>query len=355
VNFGTSKLEYLISLFPEKSSYDSNLLYKLATISYQSGNYSSADKLIKLAEPSSLTYLLQAKLAVREGNLEAALIFYQEVNKAHAALINTPAQSLEISEADLCHIKTEQALVYLKRGDFLKSMQTFYQAGNDYWLDIAYIAEKVLTLEELKTFVDSLPNTESKKPVTNKLRELLARRLLRNNEFEGTLEYFTKSKSKRIASRYINFYNDANKKTDKLSKAEALYKVAAISNHQGMEILAYEMFPDYAVYDGNHDLSRYLANKNDIKLSEIERVMQSYSASKKRYHYIYTATELALQSAVLLPHKSETYSAVLCNATKWIMNKDSVLAQEYYKLYLNNGAIFSWTADFGKKCPEPIF
>lgn len=53
-----------------------------------------------------------------------------------------------------CRIASEQAIVALKRDDYLQATALFYQAKDLYWADLAWVAENVLTLPELQTFVE---------------------------------------------------------------------------------------------------------------------------------------------------------------------------------------------------------
>jgi hypothetical protein len=90
----------------------------------------------------------------------------------------------------------EYGILELKRKDYQHALQVFYTAtdGFEYWGDVAHIAERVLTLDELKTFVDqytvavSQVDIDAAKKENNyfqripalELRAILARRLLRN-------------------------------------------------------------------------------------------------------------------------------------------------------------------------------
>ena len=51
----------------------------------------------------------------------------------------------------------ELAVMRLSQGEYRNSLQLLFPVAGTYWGDIIYIAERVLTVDELKTFVDGLP------------------------------------------------------------------------------------------------------------------------------------------------------------------------------------------------------
>ena len=45
----------------------------------------------------------------------------------------------------------------LSQGEYRDSLQLLFPVAETYWGDVIYIAERVLTVDELKAFVDGLP------------------------------------------------------------------------------------------------------------------------------------------------------------------------------------------------------
>ncbi len=91
----------------------------------------------------------------------------------------------------------------LNRGDYLQAMDLLYRGKALYWADVADVAERVLTVDELKGFVDKhAPAPTTLKPVNPddyggqqitpevQLRELLARRLMRVGRAPEAQAYF---------------------------------------------------------------------------------------------------------------------------------------------------------------------
>ena len=93
----------------------------------------------------------------------------------------------------VCRIHAEQAILALNRDDYLQAMWLMYQAKENYWPDVAHIAERVLTVNELIAFVDkyvpapspsdlNMPKNAGRESADARLRNLLARRLMRTGQ-----------------------------------------------------------------------------------------------------------------------------------------------------------------------------
>jgi hypothetical protein len=88
----------------------------------------------------------------------------------------------------------------LQRGDYLQAFDQLYRSNDIYWFDAATVAERVLTVDELKHYVDTQvpapPLTQQDRdnyvplPVAAKLRNLLGRRLLREARYDEAPAYF---------------------------------------------------------------------------------------------------------------------------------------------------------------------
>lgn len=134
---------------------------RLAALAYRAGNYSLAQTLLQDAPESGLSEWLKAKLALRAGDIPLATRHYARA----APLFTTdevwgsmnpesPYYHGDKVTIPSCRIASEQAIVALKRDDYLQATTLFYQAKDLYWADLAWVAENVLTLPELQTFVE---------------------------------------------------------------------------------------------------------------------------------------------------------------------------------------------------------
>jgi len=260
-----------------------------------------------------------------------------------------------------------------------------YRAGAYYWTDAAYVAERVLSIDELKAYVDAKVPASPAKPVTTntdgdgfvpsdpatQLRALLARRLLRSARFDEASVYFDNAELQG-KSRELVSARHASEQGGQIARARGFFAAAKLERSKGMELLGFEGDPDYLLYGGAFDLNSpftYDANYNavphpraDLKIigdytsdDERSRVAGSKAAPLARYHYRLNAVDDASKSADLLPPRTQAFAAVLCQATSWIIDREPALAQNVYTRYLKQGALVPWGASFGRTCPEPDF
>ena len=61
------------------------------------------------------------------------------------------------------------------------------------------------------------------------------------------------------------------------------------------------------------------------------------------------------EPADLLPPRSQAFAAVLCEATRWLIDRQPEQAQSLYRRYLHEGPYVPWGASFGRQCPAPDF
>jgi len=354
---------------------------RLAALAYRAGQYPMAASLLKHAGDSGLAWWLRAKMALRDGDVKAATAAYA---KAAAAFPSSESWG-EQRNADFtpetivpeCRVAGEQAILALDRGDYLQAMDFLYRGKEIYWADVADVAERVLTIDELKGFVDKhvpAPATPLK-PVNPdeyngqqitpdiQLRELLARRLMRAGRAQEAMGYFDIPNYRQVAQGYANTLKTAKDKTaDKLVRAKAYYQAATLLRTQGLAFTGYEMTPDYAIYDAGYSYlgdafdTRELKHKSWISSAEAARAKAALPAQDNRFlHYRWQAVDLAQQAADLLPPKSQAYAAVLCNAAGWVIKRDAKTGQALYQRYINTGTRYSWASKFGYDCPAPDF
>ncbi|MFZ1872344.1 MAG: hypothetical protein WAU54_06100 [Chania sp.] len=354
---------------------------RLAALAYRSGNYPMVASLLKNAGDSGLAWWLRAKMALRDGNVKAATAAYA---KAAAAFPSDKswgpqydgnfANEMIIPE---CRVAGEQAILALNRGDYLQAMELMYRGKENYWADVADIAERVLTIDELKGFVDKhapAPTTPLK-PVKPdeyngqqltpevQLRELLARRMMRAGRYQEAVNYFAIPNYGQAAQEFAERLKVAQDKTgDKTTRAKAYYQAAALLREQGLEFTGYEMTPDYAIYGAGYSYlgdafdTRELKHKSWISAAEAVRAAKSLPAADNRFlHYRWQAVALAQKAADLLPPKSQAYAAVLCNAASWVIARDAKTGRALYQRYTKTGTQYDWSSRFGYNCPAPEF
>jgi hypothetical protein len=342
---------------------------RLAAVNYQQGDYTSAKAFLEHAGDGGLAWWLRAKLAVREGDKSAAAGAYAKAAQAFPQNESwgerrTPDYDYETLQPK-CRVDGESAILALQRGDYLQAFDQLYRSQSLYWLDAATVAERVLTVDELKHYVDTQvpappPLSQQDRdnyvplPVAAKLRNLLGRRLLREGHYEQAPAYFDNDGLRHKARLYGQQRLAADSAWWPTRRAAALFNAAWTAREWGMDILGYEMAPDYATFAGNYSLENSELKVGPlVSEDEVKRQQASAAQPDQRYHYRFVATALASRAADNLPHTSQAFAAVLCEAAGW----NSSLAEQsaLYQRYVQQGPFVQWAADFGHQCPYPDF
>jgi hypothetical protein len=342
---------------------------RLAAMNYQQGDYASAKAFLEHAGDGGLAWWLRAKLAVREGDKNAAAAAYAKAAQAFPQNESwgerrTPDFDYETLQPK-CRVEGESAILALQRGDYLQAFDQLYRSKGIYWFDAATVAERVLTLEELKHYVDTQvpappPLSQQERdnyvplPVAASLRNLLGRRLLREGHYEQALAYFDNDGLRHKARLYGEQRLAADSAWWPTRRAAALFNAAWTAREWGMDILGYEMAPDYATFGGNYSLENAELKVGPLMAEdEVKRQQASAAQPDQRYHYRFVATALASKAADNLPHTSQAFAAVLCEASGWNSSLEEQSA--IYQRYVKEGPYVEWAADFGHQCPYPDF
>ena len=153
---------------------------------------------------------------MQKGNVAEAAKFYAEASKAFPSSGDVQPPN----EDTVALLTGEKAVLTLARGEYVDALEQLYPYAATFWGDVAYIAERVLTVDELKTFVDThkdaqmhpsislddldLPQPPGDSPgfggwwrfedgrsPADHLRDLLGRRLIRAGRYQEALKYFS--------------------------------------------------------------------------------------------------------------------------------------------------------------------
>jgi len=345
---------------------------RLAALSYQFGRYENAARFLEHADDSGLAWWLRAKLALRDGDKARAIDAYAKAAKAFPADEEWGIRRTENWDIEQitprCRVEGESAILALARGYYLEAFDQLYRSGDIYWLDTAQVAERVLTTDELKGYVDAHvpaapPETQDdrdnyrSRPPASLLRDLLARRLLREERYAEAPAYFDSPLLQSSAEQYGQARDEAESNWTKIGRAEAYYQAATLAREQGMELLGYEMSPDFHVLGGIHAMNHVDRQQPAGLLStdEVQRQNTHLAQPNMRYHYRWVAADLANRAADLLPPRSQAFAAVLCKASGWLLYRDLESARTYYKRYVAEGPYVPWAENFGLNCQEPDF
>jgi hypothetical protein len=415
---------------------------RLAALAYRVGRYDLAQALIdKQAGASALASWVRAKLALRRGDTDAAAKAYAQAAQAF------PQADASLEPASASLLKAEQGVLTLSRGQYVEALDQLYTAAasvdadparssvyGDFTGDAFYVAERVVTTDELKNYVDAhVPATTAPMPpdfaaftqeqywtwvgqhpkrLADRLRQLLARRLVRENRVKEALPYFPEDddpryierndedgnnedgkitlatwRQRQSAKEYGAALDQAQSAWRSVTRAQAWYKAAVLARQRGMEIMGYEQGPDFAESGGalsfgmgraavgsrmakwDPDTGQTLAAPivpdspqaraaaevpgPFVTAEERKRYAASESRPNSRYHYRIVAVDDIMRAADLLPARSQAFAAVLCQGAGFIRYDGGI--EKLYGRYVKQGAFVPFAKDFGTACAEPDF
>ncbi len=160
---------------------------RIAALAYRTGRLDLAGRAANL-EDTALSHWVRAKFAVRRGDLDAAAAAYAAAAKAF------PASPRVLDEAAGQLLSGERGVLSLARGEYREALRFLVAGPHPFWGDAAYVAERVLTVDELKQML--APDIVRGGPVATtpetlaSLRDLLARRLMREGRYREALPFF---------------------------------------------------------------------------------------------------------------------------------------------------------------------
>jgi tetratricopeptide (TPR) repeat protein len=345
---------------------------RLAWAAYQAGDFDGAaawlDQASEAAGKSAMAKWVRARLLLRDGKLDDARKLLDEAATELPPLgidmetaFNIVWETGEIMPAPQ-RASGEEAAVQLAQGDFTGAMDRFLRAG--YWLDAAYLAERVLGADELKAYVDTnwpADLAAGFKPATGddwdtlvvggytepalerlayEIRHLLGRRLAREGHPDDARPYLSGEILTRMEKLSSHLTAGHDRSRPSAARAEDLFQAACLLRHHGLELTATEAEPDFAVVDGEYDLAGEfygldrkdrLANQVLHPASEERARLERYRLRpSKRFHYRYRAADLAWEAAKLVP-AGEEKAGMLATAGNWIASRDPQEADRFYK------------------------
>lgn len=362
----------LLGLLQRSEHLRPELADRLAALTYQQGDYAGARRLLEQAGDSGLAWWLRAKLALQAGDQDAASKAYAQAAKAFPEEEDWGWRRDENWRHETlkprCRVEGEMAILALERGDYLEAFDQLYRSGELYWQDAAEVAERVLSSDELKGYIDAkvaaAPAPKDgeeqylwQRPPATSARELLGRRLLREGRYAEAVPYFASPGLQAAARQYGAAREQATDAWTAIGRAEGYYQAAQLAREQGMELLGYELGPDEAWSGGNFgsEFGKPVQAAGLLSAAEAQRQNATTAQPNRRYHYRWVAADLANRAADLLPPRSQAFAAVLCRASGWINYRDLASAQGYYQRYVKEGPYVPWAENFGQQCEEPDF
>jgi hypothetical protein len=343
----------------------------LGWIAYNNGDYKGAGHWLELSKGDTAAYWLRAKLQRRAGKLSDAsksMAQAWELIEAKPGYTGwkAPADGVRneyLSSEEGPHWSFENSAsgdlggFHLARGDFVQALDVLWKGG--VWNDAAFVAERVLTANELKKYVDAQPNTTEPREgegYNAKLRYLLGRRLVRENRYAEATQYLHPPYDK-ILEGYTKALKDGtNEKLSKVERAHAWFTAAWLARYDGMELMGTEVAPDAFVESGEFEITDLAKQRRSgfyqkvsygkdgeqkttnapLALKPSKQELQRLAANKinpdTRFHYRLIAGAFAIKAAELLPNDSEELADVVNQAGLWVKDRDEKVGNRYYQI-----------------------
>ena len=344
---------------------------RLALAAYQEGEFELAQRWVQRAHNTPVAQWLQAKLYLRAGKVQQAAALF--ANAAERLPVLSTTETIDSSEfVDSLHVTrgglawefqtsarvrvlAELGVLKLSRGEFEQALDALLRSG--FWEDAAYVAERVLTLDELKTYVDQnwplrdgstnataihAPSMVPPPPLdfTGDIRYLLARRLTRELRSHEARNYFPTNLQARFDELVVALNAGWTESSPAAQRALALFAAAKIARADGMELLGTELAPDWHIHGGDFEDEltwQYRATNSVAALAniagkeELRRASLFKADPEERFHYRYQAAFLAWEAAKLMPDNADETARVLVTAGSWLKNRDPDTADMFYK------------------------
>ncbi len=334
----------------------------LACAAYQAGEMELAGRWVALAPSDAIiARWIRAKLLLRAGKVPEAAEQIRYVARRFPDAKERGSQGrfyywagMRLSVEPIAKtVRGELGLIYLGLSNYAEALNVLLSGGH--WEDAAYVAERVLKVDELKEYVDSAwPPMESAGDgvdsesasddgrrsiwIGNRIRYLLARRLARIGRFNEARPYYP-ARLHLLFDTYVRaIQRGGNTSMPNWERAIALWDAACIARYEGMELLGTEVEPDWFVYKGNYVRKptsdvRGVAGSDELVPSTADELfrLEQNVVPERRFHYRYIAVELAWEAADLLPDERDQTARVLCIAGSWLAAKEPKAADRFYK------------------------
>lgn len=311
---------------------------RLGWAAYQEGDWKTAGELIAVAEKgSAITHWVQAKLLLRSGKRDAGIAELQQAIQSLEAKdeLRMTEEAGEYPDAyrmfktNSAQVRTrgELGLLRLSQGQYFAALELMLQ-GN-YLMDAAYVAERVLTADEVLKYLASHP----KDPF---LVELIGARLVREKRYEDAKPYFTGDAAKRLETYAKSLKNGRDDKLTKRERALAWMEAARIARWWGDQLMATQIAPDWRTMDLQYEPYED-KNEPEPRTSITKATKDELTRAKqtpiptRRWHYRYIALDHAWQASQLLPDNDLQLAQWLVEAGQWVAAKDPKAADKFYR------------------------
>jgi hypothetical protein len=341
----------------QEKDFDSEEPEMLALAAYQNDQFEAALRWIRRSPSTFVTQWLQAKLHARAGRLNEAIAILSKLEATSTSESGETEETTHQTLADnifiqaaydgswmrpAAYVAGELGVLHLARSDYVHALDCFLRGG--LWMDAAYVAERVLTVEELKSYVDGQwreGRSDSEDPTPSGtragIRYLLARRLARL--CLPARAYFPEERREKYDELISALKRGETETLAAEERADGWWESAKIIREEGLELIGTELEPDWHIHAGDSQEGVTVASRETNKgarvlvasADELNRARRHRADPEARFHYRYQAAFIALQAANLLPDNSDQKARILCTAGSWLKGRDAITADIFYK------------------------
>jgi tetratricopeptide (TPR) repeat protein len=342
---------------------------RIAWAAYQGGDFAAARRWLDRAPADApMARWIRARLLLRDGKLTEAQALLEQT----AATLPDP----KLTEDEMymhgpdsaggklampALARGESAVFLTTQGSYLEALDRFLRSS--FWVDAAHLADRVLTVDELKIYVDAtwpadlirdLPEdayplfqeglaAPNPAQLAHDIRYLLGRRLVRAGRYEEAKAYLPADWTPSLDTLTASLRQGEDTRQPADQRATALFRAACLARKQGMELMGTELAPDWFLFEGQYEVMNYReqlygrAQNPHLKPGpdELQKYEQNRPDPDARFHYRYKAADLARKAAALLPDGSDQKARILATAGSWLKARDPEAARPFYKALLD--------------------
>lgn len=280
---------------------------RIAWIYYDMGDFEKTREWLELSgKTTALSKWINIKLLIRDGQIDQAINELQgilntfEKNDEWNLFYHSEKQDV------MRQVSTQLGVLRLSRQEYILAFEVLLKGA--YWEDIAYVAEKVLTPQELEDILRQHEDADliydqhtgysgriEQASLYKSLEYLLARRYARMGDWDKAVEYMpgrfrrywhlneppygrdyeylNMKDLTRTLSSYIR--NADNKSLSPEKRAENYYQAGLLMRKYGMEITGTELDPDWFVFNGAYGYDSSIESRFAILTEERRNVYYS--------------------------------------------------------------------------------
>lgn len=352
-------LEALKTMTPTRAIHGAE---RIACTAYYAGDIPTAEAWLEFADKTEPHgQWLRAKLLARKGKMresEAILASLTEVFPTNYAWDEYSEDGSAVAPNRL--VQGELGTCRLNMGAYTGALEAFLRGGYDE--DAAYVADRILTSNELKKFVEKtsdepwmqvLSDTHYGRKDLSRAQTveyILGRKLARQGNIKEAESYFPDVyPDTRRRRHYRDTTSDPKLKTlirglnDRMrasndrsrsleERGEALFAAAMLTRKWGMEIYGTAHGPDMSIYNGRYYFPvEPRASSIWATADEKRRVSASAPVPNRRFHYRWRAIDLFWKAAEFLPDNDDRTARALWEGGRLSTVMESEGSDKFYK------------------------